>query len=307
MDFLSELQDFILFSQNRLRHTVELKTEQPLAAYSSMRTGGIAEAVVFPETPTDLSLLLWFLFEKKVKFTLLGRGTNTLFATKRYEGLIISTERMNRVRVEGDTLIAEAGVSLITACRLAAKAGLSGLEPLYGIPGSVGGAIAMNAGAFDRTISDLMPVSLAVSAEGKTLLLSTEDHGFSYRNSRFSSDPYTAVVETRLCLTPACRGEIYQKMDAYMTARREKQPLEYPSLGSVFKRFEGGYAARLIEDAGLKGASHGGARVSEKHAGFIVNAGGAEGEDVLLLMEYVQSEVYRRTRIRLQPEIKIVR
>ena len=307
MDFLPVLSRFVRLSQNKLRHSIEVKTNQPLAAYSSMRTEGIAEAVAFPSDTRDLSFLVSFLVENGIDFIVLGRGTNTLFASNRYKGLIVSTERINFLRLEGTKIVAGAGVSLARLCRFAAEAGLSGLESLYGIPGTVGGAVAMNAGAFGTSFEDLSPLSRILLPEGEEQNISSEEHGFSYRSSRFLGSPLTVLLQTEIVLTPSCRLDVYRAMDGYMSKRREKQPLEYPSLGSIFKHCEGAYPARLIDDAGLKGVSLGGASVSEKHAGFIVNKGGASGVDVLSLIEYIETVIYQKNKIRLVPEIRIVR
>ena len=307
MDFLPMLSRFAYLSQNKLRHPIEVKTNQPLAAYSAMRTAGIAEAVAFPADVKDLSFLVTFLSENGIDFILLGKGTNTLFASDRYKGLIVSTERINSIRLEGVKITAGAGVSLARLCRFAAEAGLSGLECFYGIPGSVGGAVAMNAGAFGASFSDLSPISRILTEEGEEKTILPEEHAFSYRNSRFLCEPQPILLETEFLLTPSCRLDVYGAMDRYMAMRREKQPLEYPSLGSVFKRCEEGYPAKLLEDAGLKGFSLGGASVSEKHAGFIVNKGGASGADVLSLVEYIETLIYQKYKIRLVPEIRIVR
>ena len=307
MDFLTVLPRFIRSSQNRLRHPIEVKTNQPLAAFSSMRTAGIAEAVAFPSDTKDLSFLVSFLVDNDIDFVILGRGTNTLFASERYKGLIVSTERINFIRVEGDKMILGAGVSLGSLCRVAAEAGLSGVEALYGIPGTVGGAVAMNAGAFGTSFEDLLPRSKILLPTGEEKTVFSEEHGFAYRSSRFLEQEPCVLLETEISLTPSCRLDVYRAMDGYMAKRREKQPLEYPSLGSVFKRCGDAYPAKLIEDAGLKGFSHGGASVSEKHAGFIINKGGASGEDVLSLVEYIEAVIYQKNGIRLVPEIRIVR
>lgn len=307
MDFFTVLPRFIRSSQNKLCHSIEVKTNQPLAAFSSMRTAGIAEAVAFPSDIKDLSFLVSFLVDNAIDFIILGRGTNTLFASERYKGLIVSTERINFVRVEGAKIVAGAGVSLGRLCRIAAEAGLSGLEALYGIPGTVGGAVAMNAGAFGTSFEDLLPTSRILSSAGEEKTILSDEHGFAYRSSRFLDREPSVLLETEITLTPSCRLDVYRAMDDYMAKRREKQPLEYPSLGSVFKRCDAAYPAKLIEDAGLKGFSLGGASVSEKHAGFIVNKGGASGEDVLSLIEYIEMLIYQKNKIRLVPEIRIVR
>ena len=262
MDFLTVLPHFIRSSQNNLCHSIEVKTHQPLAAFSSMRTAGIADAVAFPSDTKDLAFLVSFLADNDIEFILLGRGTNTLFASERYRGLIISTERIHSVRVEGTKIVAGAGASLGRLCRIAAEAGLSGLESFYGIPGTVGGAVAMNAGAFGGSFADLLPRSKILSPEREEKTISAEEHDFGYRSSLFLRSESSVLFETEISLTPSCRLDVYQAMDDYMAKRRNRQPLEYPSLGSVFLRCGDVYPAKLIEDAGLKGFSLGGASVS---------------------------------------------
>lgn len=310
MNYIAALQDFLLeYGRDAHRETVELRTEQPLAGYSLMRTGGTADAIVFPTGTRSALAVISFLHEKNIRHYYLGKGTDTLFLGSRYQGIIVSAERMNTIRVDGDTLIAEAGASLASVCRVAAEAGLSGMEKLYGIPGSVGGAVAMNAGAYGVSVSDLMPETYAVSPQNPNELTfySTAEQQFSYRMSLFQQNSDVFITSVILHLKAGDKEEIAAKMREIAEERRKKQPLEYPSLGSVFRRPKDGYASKFIEDAGLKGMTYGGAVVSPKHAGFIVNTGGATSEDVMELLNRVRDTVFRKYCVMLEPEIKIVR
>lgn len=289
---------------------MECKTEQPLATYTYMRTGGVAEAVVFPRTPAMAAAVMSFCRNQKTPIAVVGKGSNTLFATTRFSGIILSTARLTRITHHGNTITALAGAALPLVCRYAAEHGLSGLEALYGIPGSIGGAIYMNAGAYGTEIADLSPMTEVVFSDDplKVRTYSAAEQEFSYRQSIFTSLPNAIITSVTLSLSPGrTPRDIKDSMHAFLERRKMAQPLEFPSLGSIYKRPNNGYAAEMIEKAGLKNASVGGAAVSGKHAGFIINTGGATAADVLALMELIEEKVYRKFNVRLTPEICIVR
>lgn len=311
MKLLHELQEYVTktcgLSPDK---PMECKTEQPLATYTYMRTGGVAEAVVFPRTPAMAASVMAFCRDRSLPIAVIGKGSNTLFGTTRFSGIILSTARLTRITHHENTVTAMAGAALPLVCRYAAEHGLSGLEPLYGIPGSVGGAVYMNAGAYGTEISDLSPITEVVFSDSpsKIRTYSSAEQEFDYRHSIFTSLPNAIITRVTLSLSEGrTPREIKESMQAYLERRRMAQPLEFPSLGSIYKRPQTGYAAELIERAGLKNASVGGAAVSGKHTGFIINTGGATSADVLALMELIEEKVYRKFNVRLTPEICIVR
>ena len=260
-----------------------------------------------PGSAEELAALCVLLRQKGEEPFLLGNGTNILFPDRGLSRPVVKTCRnVGAVRVEGTRLIAECGATLASAATSARDAGLAGLAFAHGIPGSVGGGVVMNAGAYGGELKD---VAVETDYLDEDLVLRTlrgAEHGFSYRHS-FLSDHPGVVLRCVFELTAGDPAKITADMQALMDKRRASQPLEMPSAGSTFKRPVGGFAAALIDEAGLKGFSVGGAQVSPKHAGFVVNTGGATCEDVLRLMEHIQKTVLERSGIELEPEVRIVR
>lgn len=234
---------------------------------------------------------------------ILGRGSNVLAADEGLRQPVILTSGLNRLDFDGEAVTAGCGVSLPELSRAAAKRGLSGLEWASGIPGSLGGAVVMNAGAYGGEMAQI--VTSALVFDGQNAVRVTE-FDFSYRHSVFLSKPEHIVLEATLKLLPGDPAEISSRMDEFRKARNEKQPVELPSAGSFFKRPPGHFAGTLIDQCGLKGRSVGGARVSEKHAGFIVNTGGATCEDVIRLAALVRETVFRETGAELEPEVRLL-
>ncbi len=283
--------------------------EVPLARYTSFRIGGPARRMAFPQNGEQLILLLSRARELSARPFVLGNGTNLLFPDAGVDRLVIHTRDMNRVtRVETDPccLRADAGASLARAAMSACKLGLTGLEFAHGIPGSVGGAVCMNAGAYGGEMSQVVSAAAVVFPDEGIRTLAGETLGFSYRHSLLTDRPDVVVLSAVLRLQPGDPAAIKAKMDELMTRRKTSQPLEYPSAGSTFKRPEGHYAAALIDQCGLKGLTVGGAQVSEKHAGFVINTGRATCADVTALMAEIQARVLDATGVRLDPEVKIV-
>ena len=301
MDQLKELREFadqqgIAYAEN-----------EPLKKYTSFHIGGPAALFCRPADQAQLAGLLNFCRQQGVRSFVLGMGTNVLFADEGYEGVIISTRGMREeIGGEGECLTAGCGVPLNRLCQAAAGRGLGGLEFAYGIPGSLGGGIYMNAGAYGGEMKDVLEEVRFLDEEGCVRTLPAGELGLGYRASVFAQKPWY-ILEARLRLKPAPADQVHQKMEELLARRREKQPLEYPSAGSTFKRPEGAFAAALIEQCGLKGYRVGDAAVSEKHSGFVVNLGQATCQQVLQVARDVQQIVQEKTGYRLEKEIRVIR
>lgn len=263
--------------------------------------------MAFPKTREQLVVLAGLLQEAGIEPLLLGNGTNLLVADEGLDTVVVNTSaQLSRVEQTGECeLTADAGVSLCQLALFAWKQGLAGLAFAHGIPGTLGGGVVMNAGAYGGELKDVIADVTALYPDG-VRTLTADEMGFSYRHSVFSSGE-GIVLGAKLKLEPGDPNAIKAKMDELMARRKASQPLEFPSAGSTFKRPPGHYAGPLIESCGLKGARIGGAEVSCKHAGFVVNAGGATCADVLALMEKVQKTVFDTYGVLLEPEVKIVR
>ena len=283
-----------------------MEREVPLSKHTSFRIGGPARRLAFPANREQLVILMGLAESCGVKPFLLGRGTNLLVDDRGLDTLVIKTaEHMTAVRqLDEVTLEADAGILLNHLAVYAQQHGLSGLEFAHGIPGTVGGGVYMNAGAYGGEIRAVCRWSQEMLPDGTLVRREGVSQGFGYRTSVFQ---HTDGVIVRACfaLQPGDPGIIRETMRELMTRRTVSQPLDLPSAGSAFKRPQGGYAAALIESAGLKGLTVGGAQVSEKHAGFVVNRGGATAADVLELLRQVQQRVLEHSGIRLEPEIRL--
>lgn len=286
---------------------IALQAGQPLAAYTTFRIGGQAALFCMPENAGQLARAVTVAKKNDVPYFFLGKGSNVLFCDEGYDGLIIhvSTGEFGAVRVEGNCIYAGAGVSLMDVCMVAAEAGLSGLEFAYGIPGSVGGAVYMNAGAYDGEISKVLQ-RVDYLDETETLrVANVEEAGLDYRSSVFQRQPW-CITGAQFCLRPGNSAEIMDHMQHNMRQRVLKQPLELPSAGSTFKRPAGAFAGALIDQVGLRGYRVGDAAISEKHCGFIVNLGHATCADVLRLADEVVCRVQEGTGVVLEKEIRVV-
>ena len=283
-----------------------VEKEAPLSRHTSFRIGGPARRMAFPQTREQLVILLGFAQECSVEPLVMGNGTNLLIDDAGLDTLVIQTaDHMTQIRqVSALELEADAGVSLARLALFAMQKGLSGLEFAHGIPGSLGGAVCMNAGAYDGEMKQVVAEVEALYPDG-IRRISGEEAEFSYRHSLFS-DGGAVVLSARLTLQPGDPAVIRSKMEELMARRKKSQPLEYPSAGSTFKRPSGYFAGTLIDQTGLKGLSCGGAQVSPKHAGFIVNTGGATFHDVEMLIRQVQAAVFKEQGVRLEPEVKII-
>ena len=284
---------------------IRYSENEPLSAYSTFRVGGAAAMLVRPSSADELVFAVESAKRAGVRAVVVGNGSNLLFADAGFDGAVIVTTDMSRVNINGNRITADCGVSFTRLAMLARDAGLSGLEFAYGIPGTVGGAVFMNAGAYGGETSQVLLESRVY--DGTSVKTYDRDaHKLSYRHSAFAENDGLIVLESTFELIPGDRAEISEKMSSFMAARREKQPLEFPSAGSTFKRPPNNFAGKLIEESGLKGFTVGGAQVSEKHAGFVINRGGATAEDILGLISHVRDTVLKDHDILLECEIKYV-
>ena len=281
--------------------------DEPLSKHSTFHIGGACTAMVGINSPDNLSHLWEEANRLGVRTMALGNGSNVLFDDRGFNGVIFHIgNSMDRIYMKDEnTIVAQAGCPLLKLCRFALEHSLSGLEFAYGIPGSVGGAIFMNAGAYGGEIKDVIKFGRAVDKEGRQFEFNAEQMKFDYRHSRFV-DGDELIVEGEFELPSGSYDEIQDKMVELMSKRREKQPLDMPSAGSAFKRPVGQFAGKLIQDSGLRGFSVGGAQISEKHCGFIVNKGGATCNDVLELIKQVQQKVEADTGTLLECEVRYI-
>ncbi len=286
---------------------IPVKSDLPLCEYSTFRIGGTADLALFPTTVEQLCLQLAMLAQSGLKYKVVGNGSNVLFSDAGYRGVMVFTTEMKQYRFDSDTLYAQSGASLARICTDASRQGYQGFAFGCGIPGTVGGGVYMNAGAYGGQISDVLISSECYdTAHNRVFTMDADAHEFAYRHSIFFSHPEYIILSGTFALREGSAREIMQKVKEQSVARREKQPLNFPSAGSTFKRPEGYFAGKLIEDAGLKGLRVGGAMVSEKHAGFVVNEGGATAADVLALVEQIKQRVYAQFGINLECEFEYV-
>lgn len=281
-----------------------IKRDVPMNKYTTFKIGGNAKLFAEVETKAQLSALIVACNENDVEYIVIGKGSNIIVNDNGLDMLVIklSGEFCNVDRIDDTTLYCGAGLSLAGLCKEAENNSLSGLEFAWGIPGSVGGAVFMNAGAYGGEMKDVVYSVNHIDKNGKFGTIKASGIDFGYRHSVYKENGYT-IIGVVLKLKLDTRTEIRNRMDDFMGRRKDKQPLEFPSAGSVFRRPEGAYAGALIEQCGLKGASVGGAQVSPKHAGFIVNTGGATAQDVKNLIEKVQTTVKNETGYFLKREV----
>jgi len=278
---------------------------EPKRNHTSFKIGGDADVFIKVKNIDELTLAIKKAKEFCVPYFILGKGSNLLVSDNGIEGAVISLLALDEISVDGDMLTCSAGAALSSVCRAALNNSLSGLEFAYGIPGSIGGAVYMNAGAYGGEIADAIVSATALDENGNTVDFEKKDMQLGYRTSIFKKNKMT-VLSATFKLSKAEKKDISAAMEDYMNRRLSKQPLEFPSAGSVFKRPIGNYAGTLIEKCGLKGKSFGGAEVSEKHAGFIINKGGATCADVKALVAFIKQTVLNETGVTLEPEIILI-
>lgn len=287
---------------------VRVLREEPMARHTSFRVGGPAKRMAFPEKGEQLVLLLSMARECGARPLVIGNGTNLLAPDEGLDRLVIETSGLSRLEAgeEPGSLTAEAGVSLARLADFACKQGLTGLEFAHGIPGTVGGGICMNAGAYGGELKQVVSGASVLFPEEGVRFLSGEELAFGYRRSFLTEHPEAVVLYAVFRLSAGDPEAIRETQRSLMARRKASQPLEWPSAGSTFKRPEGHFAGTLIDQCGLKGRTVGGAQVSEKHAGFVINRGGAACADVKELIRQVQETVWEKTGVRLEPEVKLV-
>lgn len=282
-----------------------VKIDEPMKKHTSFKVGGPVDILVIPETYEQIRDTIALTKQNNVPCFVIGNGSNLLVRDGGVRGVIIKLSKLNRVTVEGESIIAQGGVLLSKVSAIAAKNSLTGFEFASGIPGSVGGALTMNAGAYNGEISQVVENATVLDKQGNIIRLSKEDLELGYRMSAIIKYGYT-VLEAVFKLQKGDSEKIISRIQDLGRRRREKQPLEYPSAGSTFKRPEGYFAAKLIEDSGLKGVHVGDAEVSEKHSGFIINKGNATAKDILNLIEIVQNTVKEKFNLDLHTEVMII-
>ncbi len=274
--------------------------------YTSMRVGGKADFMVQPESIEDIQKGVSYLTSLNIPFLVMGNGSNLIFSDSGYRGVIIKIgSGFSKVEVNDTIITAEAGASLAYVANVALDNSLSGMEFASGIPGTIGGAACMNAGAYDGEMKQVIVETLCIDNHGNYITLRDEEHNFSYRHSRIQ-DEKLICLKVKLQLKKGEKNEIQAKMNELNARRREKQPLTFPSAGSIFKRPPDAFAGKLIDDCGLRGYKIGGAQISDKHCGFIINTGNATTADVVSLIKHVQNTVYKKFGKQLELEVKII-
>lgn len=279
--------------------------DEDMKKHTTFKAGGKAKYFVTPDSIEKVSELISYL-EGKVKYYIIGNGSNLLVKDDGFDGIIVKIgQKLAKYEINGNKIICEAGAFVAKIANEALENGLTGLEFAAGIPGMIGGAVAMNAGAYGGEFKDIITKVVLLDKNGKIFELSNEEMDFAYRKSIVQQNEYI-VLAAEMELQKGNRIEISEKMEKFLKARRDKQPLEYPSAGSTFKRPEGYFAGKLIMDAGLKGFSVGDACVSEKHCGFVINKGNATATDIICLMNEVAKIVKEKYNVILEPEVKII-
>ncbi len=283
-----------------------VKENVPMSEHTTFKTGGNADIFVWANCHEDILTAVEHFKENNVPYMIIGKGSNLLVSDKGIRGAVIKLgEGLEEIALNGNEIYADAGASMSAVSNFAMENSLAGFEFASGIPGSFGGGIFMNAGAYDGEIKDVLKSVKVIDKNGNIIDLDSSQLDLSYRKSNVEEKGYIVLGGT-ICLKNGDKEEIKAKMADFNGRRRDKQPLNFPSAGSTFKRPEGNFAGKLIEDCGLKGFSIGGAEVSKKHAGFIVNKGNATSNDILELINYCIEKVFDETGVKLEPEVRII-
>ena len=276
---------------------------EPMKKHTTFQVGGNADCLILIEKEEELKSLIRYLNQIEIPYLVLGNGSNLLVSDDGFRGIVLKTKgTFSEIVVDGDKIIAQSGALLSQAAKAALDWGLTGFEFAAGIPGTVGGAVVMNAGAYGGEMSQVVCLVEVVDKSGETLVMDNSSMEFGYRKSAIKNQPFVAT-RVLFQLKKGDKTQIKGRMDELAAARREKQPLEFPSAGSTFKRPEGYFAGKLIMDAGFRGYTLGGAQVSEKHCGFVINRGHATAQDISDLMKEVSDGVYEKFDVRLEPEV----
>ncbi len=297
------ISDAVMEALKRFVRPENIHIQEVMAAHTTFRVGGPADCLVELENVQQLQNIQHYLHLVGIPYVILGNGSNVLVSDEGYRGVVLQVaNRMNRITVEGNRIVAQAGALMSQVAKAALENGLTGMEFASGIPGTVGGGVVMNAGAYGGEMSQIVTSVTVVNGEGEIMELENESMEFGYRYSTIRNQPFT-VTEVSFELKPGEKDAIKATMDDLSARRREKQPLEYPSAGSTFKRPEGHFAGELIMNAGLRGFQIGGAKVSDKHCGFVINAGNATAADIMALIRKVQMCVKEKFHVDLEPEV----
>ena len=281
---------------------IEYRLNEPMRAHTTFKIGGEADIFIIPASPAALISAVKKCAELEIPYFILGNGSNLLVSDGGIEGAVISLAGINGISAKGEKITCGAGAMLSSVCLKALSLSLTGIEFAYGIPGTAGGALYMNAGAYGGQMADVIESAECLTASGEIKTLKKEDMRLGYRSSVFKKGGLI-IISLTLALKKGDKAEIKAEMDDLLNRRKQKQPLEYPSAGSTFKRPEGYFAGALIEKNGLKGLTVGGAQVSEKHAGFVINRGGATAADVKALIGKIQKTVFENDGVMLEPEV----
>lgn len=284
---------------------IALLKDEALLNYTYTKTGGPADILAFPKSAKEVEQIVAYCRETDTPWLVLGNASNLIVRDGGIRGVVIMLSEMNQITVENTTLIVEAGAKLIDTTYVALHESLTGFEFACGIPGSVGGAVFMNAGAYDGEIQDIFASCDVLLADGRVVTMMKEEMAFSYRHSTLQ-DQHAIILSARFDLAQGDQDQIKKRMDELTELRQLKQPLEYPSCGSVFKRPVGHFTGKLIQDAGLQGLKWGGAQISEKHAGFIVNVDHATATDYVELIAHIQQVIKERFDVQLETEVRII-
>nr|WP_325825768.1 UDP-N-acetylmuramate dehydrogenase [Enterococcus gallinarum] len=284
---------------------IALLKDEALLNYTYTKTGGPADILAFPKSAKEVEQIVAYCRETDTPWLVLGNASNLIVRDGGIRGVVIMLSEMNQITVEDTTLIVEAGAKLIDTTYVALHESLTGFEFACGIPGSVGGAVFMNAGAYDGEIQDIFASCDVLLADGRVVTMMKEEMAFSYRHSTLQ-DQHAIILSARFDLAQGDQDQIKKRMDELTELRQLKQPLEYPSCGSVFKRPVGHFTGKLIQDAGLQGLKWGGAQISEKHAGFIVNVDHATATDYVELIAHIQQLIKERFDVQLETEVRII-
>lgn len=290
------------FTNELKKHGIAFSAYEPMSRHTTFKIGGNADVFVLPKSEEELIFCIKTAGKCSVPFCIIGNGSNILASDDGVEGAVICLLNMKGIKISGDTAVVLAGQSLMSFCMTLQRKGLSGLEFAYGIPGTVGGAVYMNAGAYGGEIKDAVVSVRYLDKSGKICVMDKEQMNLRYRSSIFQENG-GIILSAEFRLNKDDSDKILERMNEYLSRRKEKQPVDLPSAGSTFRRPEGNYAGTLIEKSGLKGKKTGGAQVSEKHAGFIVNTGGAKSRDVVSLIEKIQAKVLNDSGVKLQTEV----
>lgn len=283
-----------------------ISINEPMKKHTSFKVGGPADILVTPQNPSQISEILKYSKRENIPVFVMGNGTNLVVSDKGIRGIVIKIyDNMNHFDVKENIVEAYSGILMSKVANVAYHNQLTGLEFASGIPGTLGGAVTMNAGAYGGEIKDIVFETTYLDKDGEFKMLRNEEHEFDYRTSLIQKQS-GIVVKSSMRLKKGCKDKIKETMMDLSKRRQDKQPLELPSAGSVFKRPEGYFAGKLIEDSGLKGYKIGGAEVSVKHCGFIVNAGGATAKDIMDLVAHIKESVYNKFGVELHPEVRIV-